>query len=457
MGNRRTRIREHRVAVALTVTAALLLGTVGTVAPATASAASSAAVSSSATVVSPNLAAGPAAIVPAAVPLAAPVKAALSGTVSAHTTSGTKPLAGVSVRVFNSTASQYGYTDQNGKYSVPGLAAGSYKVSYDSYSTSTGFDYVSQYYKGKNTEAEATPVKVGATSLTGYDVTLQQGSTISGTLTSKIGTTSAPALSVRQVTTYLNGSQTGVVRYIMVDAKGGYKITKLPAGSYKLSFGNVGATTGLRGEFYNNATTLAASKAIVVGFAKTVTGINAELAGNPELMLGIGMMGSTIVGSTLTANVYASPAPTTTTYQWYRNGVAITSATKATYLLVGADAGTSVSLTVKVGRTGYTGTSATTDAWDVIAPGVFNASPPKLSGTVKIGATLTAKPGLIAPAPTKRTYVWFRGGVAIKGASASTYKLTAADKGATISVRETATSPGYTTSVQRSTSTTPVP
>jgi hypothetical protein len=445
------------MAVALSITAALVLGTLGAVAPATAAPVTTSALTGKVPLPAAATAAAPSAIAPIPGPPSTPAKTALSGTVTAHTTTGTKPLAGVSVRVFNAAGTQYGFTDQNGKYSVAGLAAGSYKVAYDSYSTSSGFDFVSQYYKGKATEAEATPIKVGTTSLTGYDVTMQQGSAISGTLTSKIGTKQAPALSVRQVTTYLNGSKTGVVRYLNVDAQGRYKITKLPAGTYKLSFGNVGADIGLRGEFYNNATTLAASKSIVVGFAKTVTGINAELAGKPDMMLGTGVMGSTNVGSTLTGNVYASPAATTTTYQWYRNGVAISGATKVSYVLVGADAGKSITLTVKVSRTGYTGATSSAPAWNTISPGVFSASPPKLSGTVKVGATLTVKPGTIAPAPTKRAYAWYRNGVAIKGATAVTYKLGALDKGATISVRETATSLGYTTSTQRSTSTVAVP
>jgi hypothetical protein len=126
--------------------------------------------------------------------------------------SGTKPLAGVSVRAFTATKSAYATTDGTGKYSIPGLTAGSYKISYNNYSTSAGFGYAEQYWQNKTTEAQATPVKVGTTKLTGYNVTSQQGGTISGTLTMKVGTKPTPATTVRQITTYLNGSKTGIVR-----------------------------------------------------------------------------------------------------------------------------------------------------------------------------------------------------------------------------------------------------
>ena len=43
------------------------------------------------------------------------------------------------------------------------------------------------------------------------------------------------------------------------------------------------------------------------------------------------------------------------------------------------------------------------------------------------------------------TYQWYRAGVAISGATSSTYKLVAADKGSGIKVKVTGTKSGYTT------------
>lgn len=43
------------------------------------------------------------------------------------------------------------------------------------------------------------------------------------------------------------------------------------------------------------------------------------------------------------------------------------------------------------------------------------------------------------------TYQWYRSGVAISGATSSTYKLVTADKGTGIKVKVTGTKTGYTT------------
>ncbi|WEO77995.1 hypothetical protein BJQ94_02845 [Cryobacterium sp. SO2] len=442
--------------MALTITAALVIGTLGAAAPATAAPAAATTATALATATTPDTAAPVTTVVAPAV-AAVPKLSTLTGTVSGHTTTGTKPLAGVFVRAYTATSSVHGYTDATGKYSIAGLTAGSYKVSYNNYDTSAGFVFAEQYWKNQTNEAQATPIKVGATNLSGYNVTLQQGSTISGILTAKVGTKGVPATTVRKVTTYLNGSKTGVDHYIGVDWAGRYNLTGLVAGTYKLSFGVIGATTGLKGEYYNNATTLAASKSIVLGFAKTVTGIDAELAGKPEVNVSGSVYGSTTVGYTLTVSAYFDPAADTSTYQWYRNGVAISGATKTTYALVGADAGKTISVTAKGSKAGYTSASASFSAWSTITPGTFSANQPTISGTAKVGATLTATPGSTIPKPTAVTYTWFRSGALISGATAKTYKITAADAGFTLSVRATAKSTGYTTLTRGSSSTVRVP
>jgi hypothetical protein len=75
---------------------------------------------------------------------------------------------------------------------------------------------------------------------------------------------------------------------------------------------------------------------------------------------------------------------------------------------------------------------------------VFTAGP-KVTGTPKVGKVLTAKKGTYTPATAKATYVWLRNGKAIKGATKTTYKLTAKDRGKRISVRITYKYPGART------------
>ncbi|MDR1432710.1 MAG: discoidin domain-containing protein [Propionibacteriaceae bacterium] len=60
---------------------------------------------------------------------------------------------------------------------------------------------------------------------------------------------------------------------------------------------------------------------------------------------------------------------------------------------------------------------------------------PTISGTAKVGKTLTAKPGTWSPKATSYTYQWFRGDQKIPGATKAKYTLTAADLGQKVSVK----------------------
>ena len=107
--------------------------------------------------------------------------------------------------------------------------------------------------------------------------------------------------------------------------------------------------------------------------------------------------------------------------------------------------GRSVPVTVTGSKTGYTGASFTSDSTSYVAAGTLTGATPKISGTVKVGKKLTAKPGAWTPSDTALSYQWYRGSSPIKGATKSTYKLVKADKKKQISVKVTGTKAGYTT------------
>ncbi|KQW47695.1 hypothetical protein ASC77_14800 [Nocardioides sp. Root1257] len=72
------------------------------------------------------------------------------------------------------------------------------------------------------------------------------------------------------------------------------------------------------------------------------------------------VVGTAKVGKTLTCKPGSwSPAPTTTTFQWLRDGKAIKKAAKARYKVVKADARHRLSCRVSVGKTGYRSATAT--------------------------------------------------------------------------------------------------
>ncbi|RIJ52186.1 carboxypeptidase regulatory-like domain-containing protein [Clavibacter lycopersici] len=168
--------------------------------------------------------------------------------------------------------------------------------------------------------------------------------------------------------------------------------------------------------------------------------------------------GTPKVGTPLTAATGTwAPVPTTFAYRWFVANVAVTGATASTYTPVAADVGKRITVTVTGSRTGYTtaaktsAASAAVVAAPVTTPSTFTTVPtPTITGSAKVGATLTAVPGTWAPVPTTFTYRWFAANVAITGATASTYVPVAADIGKRITVTVTGARSGYTTAAKTS-------
>ncbi len=77
---------------------------------------------------------------------------------------------------------------------------------------------------------------------------------------------------------------------------------------------------------------------------------------------------------------------------------------------------------------------------------------PKISGTVSSGQTIKAVSGTWGPSPVTLKYQWYRNGSAISGATGSSYKLTSADKGKSITVKVTGSKSGYRTAAVTSSS-----
>lgn len=158
------------------------------------------------------------------------------------------------------------------------------------------------------------------------------------------------------------------------------------------------------------------------------------------------VVGNTRVGSTLTAipGIW-TPTASRTSYQWYRGTSAIAGATSWTYKLTAADRGKTVKVKVTGAKAGYPTLSKVSAPTAVIASGVIVTDTPKVSGTTRVGSRLSATAGVWRPASVTLTYRWYRDNAAIKGATKSTYVLTAADRGKTMRVKVTGAKTGYTT------------
>jgi hypothetical protein len=156
---------------------------------------------------------------------------------------------------------------------------------------------------------------------------------------------------------------------------------------------------------------------IVTNTSGTATGGPATLTVNTAPIITSEPANQTVnAGQTATFSVTASGAGTLT-YQWYKGGVAIGGATSSTYITPATVSGDSGSIfTVTVTNAGGTVTSTPATLTVNTAPAITT---PPANQTVTAGQTATFSVTASGTAPL--TYQWYKGGVAIGGATSSTY------------------------------------
>ncbi|WP_277209791.1 hypothetical protein [Isoptericola croceus] len=145
------------------------------------------------------------------------------------------------------------------------------------------------------------------------------------------------------------------------------------------------------------------------------------------------------VGNRLTAKPGKWATGTTFSYTWRVGGKKVASG--KTFTPKKKHLGKKVTVVVKGKKSGTTVTRQS--AAKKVSKGVFTAPKPKITGTAKVGGTLTAKPGGWKPKPAKLRYQWMANGKAIKGATSKKYKIKAAQQGKRITVRVKGTRSGY--------------
>jgi len=157
----------------------------------------------------------------------------------------------------------------------------------------------------------------------------------------------------------------------------------------------------------------------------------------------------------LTAAAAGTETGTRTAWQWFRNGKAISKATKASYTLSSTDYGTLTSVRATVTKAGYdtlvlTNTPQSysivaSPAVPVITGNLAAAATDQPANTLTVGAGRTYSNG-----PATLAYQWFRDGKAIAGATANTFTLSPTDKGKTFSARIVASRTGFQSSTATS-------
>ena len=134
----------------------------------------------------------------------------------------------------------------------------------------------------------------------------------------------------------------------------------------------------------------------------------------------------------------------TFTYQWLANGIKIAGATHSSYKITPGIVGRKLTVTVTASKAAYTKATATSEAQKVQPGTIRNNTLPSISGTVRVGSTVTAVPGRWTPSTGLTfTYQWYAKNGKIAGATHSTYKIPPRLADGYLTVNVTASRAGY--------------
>jgi hypothetical protein len=146
--------------------------------------------------------------------------------------------------------------------------------------------------------------------------------------------------------------------------------------------------------------------------------------------------GTVRVGATVRATTGTwSPAPSSLSYQWAANGVAIKGATGTAYVIPASVRGKRLTVTVTAKRANRALTSASSAAATVgygVAPKA--STRPKIKGTIRAGKTVKVSVGVWSPKATSYRYEWRVNGKLVATSAALTLKKAWAGKKLTLTV-----------------------
>ncbi|BCB09513.1 hypothetical protein HHSLTHF2_34030 [Vreelandella venusta] len=210
----------------------------------------------------------------------------------------------------------------------------------------------------------------------------------------------------------------------------GNEITDAMGTTYTLTQADVGAAISVHASYTDQQGT---AEAVTSAATSSVANVNDAPTGN------VTITGDAVEDQTLTASntLTDEDGMGTVTYQWLRDGNEITDATGETYTLTQADVGAAIS--VRASYTDQQGTAEAVTSAATISVANVNDAPTgnvTITGTVTEDETLTADTSALVDEDGLGTlsYVWKADDTAITGATNSTYTLTQAEVGKSITV-----------------------
>lgn len=155
--------------------------------------------------------------------------------------------------------------------------------------------------------------------------------------------------------------------------------------------------------------------------------------------------GAPAVNDVIASNAGSWPAGTSLSYQWGIAWKPIPGATGWRYRPQANQLGQKLTLTVTASLPGYLPTTMTVGPRTAIAPGTLNGlTSPVISGTVQVGHTLSVSTPQVSPNAAVSGVQWYANGVAIPGATSSTFTPTQDQNGDVLTASVTASRQSFT-------------
>lgn len=384
-----------------------------------------------------------------------------------------RPISGspVHVRRLGQQNSAQALTDAKGNYTVTGVGEGTFVVEasspWDPGATEyTRLTYIDSFYGGTTSEAKATRLTITPSSkVTAKNVALPLSPTIKFRFVDAANKPIAGIYVLRLTLNTVNG--------LYESCQCGNSIGSSTSG-WSASFGQRGESykyifldaryapaddqahpvtrsTIYESEWYDNAKTQATATAVTYSSSsstqKMVTVTLAKNAGSPVYLGGLSPVlesGNPVPTLGTNESTSFSPARNSYTRQWLRDGVAVAGETGYQYVISAADEGAEISLRVSA-RFGTATVTRTSVPYTVASSKSVTGTVPTITGTRRVGSTVSAASADWAPTTATKTYKWFLSGAAVSGATSSTFALPSSAAGKKVTVMVTARQSGYTT------------
>ncbi len=340
------------------------------------------------------------------------------------------------VGVFDAAGTQvrYAYLDASGSYTVDGLAAGTYRVKFDS----LGAAIAAQWWDGAADIDSATPVEVldeqdtpninvdldSRVPLEGSIPVISGDVTVEGELSANPGSW----------TPYANLSYQWLANGTPIEGATEPTLT-LTAAQYNRAISV--RVTGTKAGHTTTSFTSEATEKVAAGTLQSEAPI---------------ISGEVRVNNALTLELGEWSPDVSFIYRWYADGVEIEGARSSRFTPKLQHLGQSITATVRGSKSGYTTVTETSAPTAQVAEGVLFSSVPTINGTAKVGNTLSSVRGNWT-VDTEFTRQWFADGVAIPGATGISYKLTPAERGKRMTITVTGSKTGFVTQSQTSNAT----